>query len=85
MRGTQTAQTDRLLAICDDLTGRHQERAGIHGTKGLMFGVTCFTSKLSEPGDRNIVSKAMRRAFRHCGSPVGRHAHVPAYSRPMVL
>ncbi len=69
VRGTKTAQADRVLAIGDDLTERLRERAGLHGTTGLVFGVTYFTSKLGDPRDRNNVSKALRRVFAAAGVP----------------
>src|SRR5690606_32813878 len=63
IRGTKTAQADRVLALSDALTERLRQRAEMHGTTGLLFGVTYFESKLGKPRDRNNVSKALRRAF----------------------
>lgn len=63
VRGTKTAQADRVLAMSDDLTERLRRRAQLHGTTGLVFGVTYFTSKVGQPRDRNNVSKALRRVF----------------------
>jgi len=67
VRGTKTAQADRVLAMSDDLTERLRKRAELHGTTGLVFGVTYFTTKLGEPRDRNNVSKAVRRVFASAG------------------
>jgi integrase len=67
VRGTKTAQADRVLTMPDDLTERLRERADLHGTVGLVFGVTYFTSKLGQPRDRNNVSKALRRVFVAAG------------------
>lgn len=69
VRGTKTAQADRVLAIGKDLTDRLRTRAEIHGTAGLVFGITYFTSKLGEPRDRNNVSKALRAVFARAGVP----------------
>jgi integrase len=67
VRGTKTKQADRTLGLSDDLTERLRQRAALHGTEGLVFGVTYFTSKLGQPRDRNNVSKALRRVFATAG------------------
>lgn len=69
VRGTKTAQADRVLSMSADLTDRLRERADLHGQTGLVFGVTYFTSKLGQPRDRNNVSKALRRVFVSAGVP----------------
>lgn len=69
VRGTKTAQADRVLTMPAALTHRLQERADRHGTTGLVFGVTYFTSKAGQPRDRNNVSKALRRVFATAGVP----------------
>lgn len=63
VRGTKTATADRILIISDVLTDRLRGRAERYGTKGLVFGITYFESKIGKPRDRNNVSKALRRAF----------------------
>lgn len=57
----------RTLRLSDPLTERLRARAGLHGTTGLVFGVTYFHSKAGQPRDRNNVSKAMRRVFATAG------------------
>lgn len=63
IRGTKTAQADRILKISDPLAERLHLRAELHGTLGLVFGTTYFATKLGQPRDRNNVSKALRRVF----------------------
>jgi len=63
VRGTKTAQADRILVISEGLVDRLAERASKYGDRGLVFGVTYFHSKVGEPRDRNNVSKALRRVF----------------------
>lgn len=63
VRGTKTAQADRMLTISDHLALRLRDRSALHGRKGLVFGVTYFHSKAGQPRDRNNVSKALRRVF----------------------
>lgn len=67
IRGTKTAQADRTLSMSDDLVDRLRERAGLHGSAGLVFGVTYFHTKAGQPRDRNNVSKALRRVFASAG------------------
>lgn len=64
IRGTKTAQADRLLLMSGGLVERLRDRADLHGRSGLVFGVTYFTSKAGQPRDRNNVSKALRRVFK---------------------
>lgn len=67
VRGTKTANADRVLTLADDLCERLRERAAIHGTQGLVFGVTRFASKVGQPRDRNNVSKSLRKVFAKAG------------------
>jgi integrase len=69
VRGTKTANADRVLSLADDLSERLRQRAALHGTRGLVFGVTRYASKVGEPRDRNNVSKALRQAFAKAGVP----------------
>jgi integrase len=69
VRGTKTAQADRVLAMSPDLTERLRNRAEVHGTKGLVFGVTYFATKAGQPRDRNNVSRALRSVFAAAGVP----------------
>lgn len=69
VRGTKTREADRVLPLSDDLVETLRRRGGLHGTAGLVFGVTYFTSKLGQPRDRNNVGKAMRRVFATAGVP----------------
>ena len=63
IRGTKTAQADRVLEMSEALTNRLRQRADRHGTTGLVFGITYFASKLGQPRDKNNVGKALRRVF----------------------
>jgi integrase len=67
VRGTKTKQADRTLGLSEDLAERLRKRAELHGTEGLVFGVTYFHSKAGQPRDRNNVSKALRRVFASAG------------------
>ncbi len=69
VRGTKTASADRVLTLADDLRERLSVRASLHGTQGLVFGVTRFASKAGQPRDRNNVSKSLRRVFAKAGVP----------------
>ncbi|GAC1378646.1 MAG: hypothetical protein NVSMB48_00560 [Marmoricola sp.] len=63
VRGTKTAQADRILAISDDLTARLTQRGEIYGTEGLVFGVTRFATKLGRPRDTSNVLSVIRRVL----------------------
>lgn len=63
IRGTKTAQADRTVALSTTLIERLSQRADLHGTKGLVFGITRYASKAGEPRDRNNVCKSLRRVF----------------------
>lgn len=69
VRGTKTRESDRILPLSDDLAKVLRKRGELHGTEGLVFGVTYFASKLGKPRDRNNVGKAMRRVFAAAGTP----------------
>jgi hypothetical protein len=45
------------------------QRAALHGTQGLVLGVTRFASKAGQPRDRNNVSKSLRNVFARAGVP----------------
>jgi len=64
VRGTKTAEADRVLPMSADLVDRLSARAELYGRTGLVFGITYFTTKVGQPRDRNNVSKAMRRVFK---------------------
>lgn len=64
IRGTKTAQADRVLVMSEGLVDRLRNRAELFGREGLVFGITYFTSKAGQPRDRNNVSKALRRVFK---------------------
>lgn len=67
VRGTKTANADRVLTLADDLCERLRRRAALHGTQGLVFGVTRFPTKVGQPRDRNNVSKSLRKVFAKAG------------------
>lgn len=67
VRGTKTANADRVLTLADDLCERLRERADLHGTQGLVFGVTRYPSKAGQPRDRNNVSASLRKVFAKAG------------------
>lgn len=69
VRGTKTAQADRILSMSPDLAERLRDRADAHGTAGLVFGVTYFATKAGQPRDRNNVSRALRGVFAAAGVP----------------
>ncbi|MCW2735899.1 site-specific integrase [Nocardioides sp.] len=69
VRGTKTENADRVLTLADDLCERLRQRASLHGTRGLVFGVTRYASKAGQPRDRNNVSKSLRRVFAKAGVP----------------
>lgn len=69
VRGTKTAQADRVLALSPDLAERLTKRSETHGNHGLVFGVTYFATKAGQPRDRNNVSKALRRVFATADVP----------------
>ena len=63
VRGTKTAQADRILAMSDELTSRLKAREDLFGSSGLVFGVTRYASKLGQPRDTTNVLAALRRVF----------------------
>lgn len=67
IRGTKTAAADRTVMLSEDLTERLRTRASLYGTKGLVFGVTRYPTKLGEPRDVNNVLKALRRVLVAAG------------------
>jgi integrase len=67
VRGTKTSNADRVLSLSDELTERLRQRAALHGTKGLVFGVTRYAGKAGQPRDRNNVCKSLRRVFGEAG------------------
>lgn len=68
VRGTKTAQADRVLTISEDLTERLRRRAELYGTQGLVFGVTRYEEKLGAPRNRNNVCKVLRRVLKAAGA-----------------
>ncbi len=64
VRGTKTEHADRTVTISADLTERLRSRAALHGTVGLVFGVTRYESKRGNPRDRNNVCKSLRLVFK---------------------
>ncbi|QCX26424.1 tyrosine-type recombinase/integrase [Nocardioides jishulii] len=69
VRGTKTANADRMLSLSDDLVERLSDRAGLHGTEGLVFGTTRYASKAGEPRNTNNVLKSLRTVFANAGVP----------------
>lgn len=67
VRGTKTERADRVLAISDELAERLATRAGLHGTRGQVFGVTRYASKAGEPRNTNNVLKTLRTALAAAG------------------
>lgn len=67
VRGTKTAQADRILTMSADLTARLEARAETHGTEGFVFGVTRYATKVGQPRERNNVLKSLRRVFAKAG------------------
>lgn len=69
VRGTKTDRSKRVLPLSDDLVTRLKDRAERFGTKGLVFGVTRFESKLGEPRTADNVLSVFRRCFKTAGVP----------------
>jgi integrase len=67
VRGTKTSNADRVLSLSGELTERLRQRAALHGTKGLVFGVTRYAGKAGQPRDRNNVCKSLRLVFGKAG------------------
>lgn len=67
VRGTKSVRADRTLKMSADLTERLRARADVHGTSGLVFGVTRYASKLGKPRDRNNVLKSLRLVLAKAG------------------
>ncbi|GAC1383203.1 MAG: hypothetical protein NVSMB48_15840 [Marmoricola sp.] len=68
VRGTKSPRADRILKMSDELTERLQARAELHGTDGLVFGTTRFTTKIGRPRERNNVLKALRCVLTKAGT-----------------
>jgi integrase len=68
VRGTKSAQADRTLAISDQLLEALTTRAELFGTRGLVFGVTRFNTKLGDPRDVNNVAKKLKQIFKTTGT-----------------
>jgi integrase len=69
IRGTKTDAADRTVALSDDLADVLTERARVYGTKGLVFGVTRYPSKLGQERDVNNVLRVLRRVLADAGMP----------------
>lgn len=67
VRGTKTARADRVLGMSDELTARLRKRTEVHGTTGLVFGVTRFPAKLGQPRDVSNVLRTLRAVMERAG------------------
>lgn len=67
IRGTKSKNAVRTAMMPSWLTGRLATRAAVHGTQGLVFGVTRYTSKVGNPRDLSNVLDTMRRLLDGAG------------------
>lgn len=67
IRGTKTANAVRTVKMPSWLTERLRTRAGLHGTTGLVFGVTRFASKVGQPRDLPNVLNTLRGILDRAG------------------
>lgn len=67
IRGTKTKNAKRTVTMPPWLTERLRARAGLHGTKGLVFGVTRYASKAGQPRDLSNVLETMRSILDAAG------------------
>ena len=73
--GSKTKAAKRTVPMPPDLAARLKVRAQLHGTKGLVFGITRYPTKMGEPRDKNNVLKALRSVLAAAGVPgTGSHS-----------
>lgn len=60
IRGTKSKNAVRTVKMPEWLTERLRSRAALHGTKGLVFGVTRYASKTGNPRDLSNVLDTLR-------------------------
>jgi integrase len=67
IRGTKSKNAVRAVLMPQWLTDRLTARARTYGTKGLVFGVTRYSSKLGKPRDLSNVLDTMRGVLDSAG------------------
>lgn len=81
IRGTKSKNAKRTVTMPTWLIERLDARAGLHGTTGLVFGVTRYASKMGQPRDLSNVLDKMRRLLDTAGCPwAGSHTFRRTYA-----
>lgn len=81
IRGTKSKNAKRTVTMPEWLTSRLIARRGLHGSTGLVFGVTRFTSKVGQPRDLSNVLADMREVLDDAGCPwSGSHSFRRTYA-----
>jgi len=81
INGTKSKNAVRTVAMPPWLTQRLRKRARLHGTTGLVFGVTRYSSKLGQPRDLANVLTTMREVLDEAGCPwAGSHTFRRTYA-----
>lgn len=69
VRGTKTDNADRVLPLPPWLAERLRCRGHRFGTRGLVFGVTRYPSKLGQPRDKRNVTRTITSRMTTAGMP----------------
>lgn len=69
VRGTKTDSADRVLPLPPWLVDRLRRRGHRFGTRGLLFGVTRYPSKLGRPRDKRNVTRTITTRMTAAGMP----------------
>lgn len=81
IRGTKTKNAQRTVTMPAWLAKRLAARAGLHGTAGLVFGVTRYASKRGQPRDLSNVLDTLRDVLDSAGCPwAGSHTFRRTYA-----
>ncbi|GAA1736226.1 site-specific integrase [Aeromicrobium alkaliterrae] len=81
IRGTKSKNAKRTVTMPAWLIERLGARAGLHGTTGLVFGVTRYASKMGQPRDLSNVLDKMRSLLDTAGCPwAGSHTFRRTYA-----
>jgi integrase len=67
IRGTKSKNAKRTVTMPEWLCDRLRARAGLHGTTGLAFGVTRYTTKMGQPRDLSNVLNTIRDVLDTAG------------------
>lgn len=69
VRGTKTRSAHRTLTLPGWLVERLERRANLHGTEGLVFGVTRYESKIGKPRDKRNITRLIEQRCDAAGLP----------------